>query len=389
MNPPVRACHLSVHIPFDQRVFHRICCSLASAGFDTHLLTRLSENEAVIEGVHIHSIEELSSLRLGIQLRSRLKRLWRSERIAHRLKADVYHLHDIELIPVGLWLKVRTNAIVIYDSHEDNISYIYQKYYLPFLVKFLLIILIFILEWIAARTFDCIITADDGVADIYRFRYKARRVQVVRNFPRLDLFTAPSSEPEHQVEKRFDLVYHGTIPRYHLEVAFAIAEQLRVRKVNARWLFFGSCPDIEWAREELKRRGLAELFTIENRRIPHEEVAARVLQAKIGIIPLPNLPKFRRNVPTKLFEYMALGMPVVLSDLPASRPFVGDGECAIMVAPDDYNAYADAIIRLLHDPNLYYKMGHAGQQRVRELYNWDIEVQRLLSVYTDLLGKGS
>jgi glycosyltransferase involved in cell wall biosynthesis len=59
----------------------------------------------------------------------------------------------------------------------------------------------------------------------------------------------------------------------------------------------------------------------------------------------------------KLFEFMALGLPVVLSDLPPSRPFVGDGRSAIMVAPGDHGAYADAIIRLLRSPRLREEIG--------------------------------
>lgn len=384
MSPLARVCHLSVHIPFDQRVFHRACRSLALAGYDTHLLAQLDEDKAIVEGVHLHSIEELSGPKLRIQPKRRVARWWRSERIARQLKADLYHLHAVELIPLGLWLKLRFGAVVIYDSHEDNVSYVAQKYYLPRLARMMLASLTLVLEWLAGHMFDCIVTADEGVADIYRTRYKAKRVQVVHNFPRADLFVM--SGIDKSVEEQFDLVYHGTIPRYHLEVAFSVAEQLRARNVSARWLLFGSCPELAWAHIELERRGLTGLFVIENHRIPHEQVAARIRQAKIGIIPLPDLPKFQHNIPTKLFEYMALGMPVVLSDLPPSRPFVGDGKCAIMVRPDDLDAYADAITRLLEDPALRQEMGRVGQQRVRERYNWDIEVQGLLSLYADLLG---
>lgn len=240
------------------------------------------------------------------------------------------------------------------------------------------------MEWVAARSFDLIITADQGVAEIFRARYGASRVVVIHNFPRLDLFQ-PISHPNHT----FDLVYHGSIPRYHLEIVFAVAEALCHRGVKARWLFFGTCAEIDWARAELERRGLSHLFHIVNSRIPHEQVAAQVQQARIGFIPLPNLPKFQHNIPTKLFEYMALGMPVILSDLPPSRPFVGDGACAIMVPPDDFAAYADAIVRLLDDPALREQMGRAGQARTYETLNWDAEAETLIGLYHDLIGNST
>jgi glycosyltransferase involved in cell wall biosynthesis len=82
---------------------------------------------------------------------------------------------------------------------------------------------------------------------------------------------------------------------------------------------------------------------------------------------------------------MALGIPVVLSDLPPSRPFVGDGRSAIMVAPDNPGAYADALVRLLKNPALREEMGSEGKKRVRNEYNWEKESQKLLDLYRELL----
>jgi glycosyltransferase involved in cell wall biosynthesis len=186
------------------------------------------------------------------------------------------------------------------------------------------------------------------------------------------------------VDKKYDLVYHGTMPRYHLELSFAVAEELRRRGVQARWLFFGKCPEIDWARGELRRRELESQFDIDPTLTPHGEVAARVRQARIGFIPLPNLPKFQHNIPTKLFEFMGLGMPTVLSDLPPSRPFVGDGACAVMVPADDPAAYADAIVRLLREPETARRMGEAAKQRVGERFNWELESHKLLDLYDEL-----
>lgn len=82
---------------------------------------------------------------------------------------------------------------------------------------------------------------------------------------------------------------------------------------------------------------------------------------------------------------MALGMPTVLSDLAPSRPFVGDGKCAIMVPPSDYNAYADAIEKLLNDFVLVEQMGQIGLQRATEQYNWDNEAKSIIKLYQHLL----
>lgn len=424
-----RVCHIStVHVPFDQRIFHRECWSLARAGYEVHLLVQLDDAYRLVDGVHVHSVGAVRKHTLGLRLLDRFTRILRAERLARKLRARVYHLHDPELIPLGLWLKCVTGASVIFDCHENNTGFVKQKHYLHPLLRTVLMSAMVAIERIAARFLDAVVTADTGVEELYRTHYRANHLAVVHNFPRLDLFVAHgtrgngngnghghghgngsgarNAQPAAvQVDpddgdagrtarsrattpansdwdsKQFDLVYHGSIPRYHLEVAFEVAEELQRRGVQARWLFFGKCPEAPWAESELERRGLRKQFVIDPSFVPHEEVAERVRQARIGFIPLPDLPKFQHNIPTKLFEFMGLGMPTVLSDLPPSRKFVGDGRCAVMVRPDDYAGYADAIAALLDDPERARAMGSEAIQRTREHFNWEAESTNLLDLY--------
>ncbi|WP_298815793.1 glycosyltransferase family 4 protein [Chloroflexus sp.] len=378
-----RVVHIStVHQPFDQRIFYRECATLAAAGYETHLLAPLPVKQLKRQEVQIHSVGIPSVQRLRLAIGQRWQRMQRAAMLARRLQADLYHLHDPELIPLGLWLKATTRARVVFDCHENNTAYIRQKRHLHPFARAGLESGMTMLEYRAARSFDAIITADRGVADLYMHRFKARRVITIHNFPQLELFL---NQPPPSDDAPFDLVYHGTIPRYHLEVTFAVAEALRRRGRRARWLFFGKCPEAAWAQAELARRDLQADIVLDPTMIPHDQVAARVRQARIGFIPLPDLPKFQHNIPTKLFEFMALGMPVVLSDLPPSRPFVGDGRCALMVAPDDSEAYAEAILRLLDDPALRRAMGEEGRARVINEFNWQREAQHLLALYSELL----
>jgi glycosyltransferase involved in cell wall biosynthesis len=194
----------------------------------------------------------------------------------------------------------------------------------------------------------------------------------------------PEELPRQSRNDSYDIVYHGSLPKYHLEACLAIDQELVERGRTVRWRLFGRIPHIDWFSDELERRRIRERFHVSGL-IPHDQIAQEVRKAKLGLIPLPNLPKFQKNIPQKLFEFMALGMPVVLSDLPPSRPFVGDGACAMMVHPDNHGAYADAILKLLEDPALCKAMGNEGRHRVQEHYNWERESRKLLALYKDLL----
>jgi glycosyltransferase involved in cell wall biosynthesis len=298
------------------------------------------------------------------------------------MPAKIYHLHDPELIPVGHLLRVVMRAKIIYDCREDYINYIKIRPGTRYIERSLLMLTMRFLEWSAAKYFDAIITADQATEQLYK-KYGAFNTLIIHNFPRINYFPYPEfNKPEN--EKTFDLVYYGSISSYYLKPAFCIASELKKRKRKIRWLFFGNIPELDWAYSEIERRGIKDFFTFEPR-IPHEKVANKLAFCKIGIVHLPDLPKLRNNISQKLFEFLAMGMPVIVSDLPGMRPFVKDKPYAILVPADDYKAYADAIIYLLDNPVRRQQMGFAARKQIENYYNWDIEFRKLKDFYHSLL----
>ena len=120
-------------------------------------------------------------------------------------------------------------------------------------------------------------------------------------------------------------------------------------------------------------------------RIPFEAVGSYLRRAAVGWVPWQPVAKNQKNIPTKLFEYMAHALPVVSSDLDSTRPFVQHGETGYRVAATDPAAHADAVRRLLQEPQLARTMGRRGQELVRTRYNWDAMEERLLAFYEELL----
>ena len=383
MTRPIKAVHIStVRPPMEVRVFHHECVYLAREGFDVELIIHNGDGgDETVDGVRIRSLGNRKE-RQGLLLFSRLNAIFRAaKRVNEGGKPDIVQLHDPELIPYGWWLKLTSRVKVIYDSAENYTAYMKHKYWLPGPVRWLLTHCMGALETSAARLFDAVVTADRGTSQIFEAR-RAKKVVTVHNFPVLDLFDI---DPVSEDAKEFDLVYHGSIPKYHLEVAFNVASELKRRGVEARWLFFGLFHDHEWSRTEMQSRGIEHLFEIRGR-VNHDEVAPLVAKARIGFIPLPDMPKFHQNIPMKLFEFMSLRMPVVLTDLPPSRPFAGDGKAAIMVPCGDIQAFADAIERLLGDAGLRHSMGNEGRKRVETEYNWSSESKKLFQLYRTIVG---
>ena len=124
----VRVVHMtSVHQPDDLRIFAKECRALAELGYDVHLVAASASGEVVRDGVHVRGV--------GVPASSgRLVRMTRTVaevlRIARALDADVYHLHDPELVPAGLVL-ARDGKQVVYDAHEDLPADILDKAWIP------------------------------------------------------------------------------------------------------------------------------------------------------------------------------------------------------------------------------------------------------------------
>ena len=82
----------------------------------------------------------------------------------------------------------------------------------------------------------------------------------------------------------------------------------------------------------------------------HGDVPAALRRARVGIVDLDEMPKFRNNISCKAFQYMASGMPVVGSDLPPQHLFIEHGVNGLFFEPDSHHALAAAVRRLLADP---------------------------------------
>lgn len=138
---------ISVHLPFDIRIFHKEAKSLAKAGYDVTLVAQHDKDE-IVDGIRIVPLPKPKS-----RLERMIRTVWMAYRKALKIDADVYHFHDPELMPVGLLLK-RHGKRVIYDVHEDVRRQNLSKPYVPALLRQPISAMIGALEAFSARCFD-------------------------------------------------------------------------------------------------------------------------------------------------------------------------------------------------------------------------------------------
>jgi glycosyltransferase involved in cell wall biosynthesis len=139
-------------------------------------------------------------------------------------------------------------------------------------------------------------------------------------------------------------------------------------------------PDIAALAERARALGVAERVELRGH-VPYDRVPEALADASVALLPLPDEPVARLfTSPLKLFDYMAAGVPIVASDLPALREVLRHGENALLARPGDPGAFADAVRRLLADPGLAARLGRQARADVMG-YSWDARARALLDFF--------
>ncbi|GAB4370629.1 MAG: glycosyltransferase family 4 protein [Kiloniellaceae bacterium] len=367
-----RIAHLtSVHRRSDARIFEKECRSLSQAGYDVHLVVADAKGDRVEAGVTIHDVGPSGS-RIARMTGASARVL----RKARELGADLYHLHDPELIPFGLMLK-RRGAKVVFDCHEDVPLQLLSKPYLPPILRRAVSRLYAAFERLACPRFDALVAATPTIA-AKLCRMNARTV-VVRNFPLVeDAARRPDAHPQAAQAK---VVYVGSISESR-----GIREMVRALELlnGAVTLdLVGSFADEALHREMKAQPGWQ--WVNERGWLSRDDVASTIPQAVAGLVLIHPRPNYVDALPTKLFEYMAAGIPVISSDIELWRQIVDKSDCGICVDPFDPAAIADAIRYLCDNPAICAAFGRNGRKAVSEEYNWAGESHELLRLYDALL----
>jgi len=325
--------------------------------------------DEVRDGVKIYGLEKAAG---------RLKRILQSPaqvfKKAVELDADLYHLHDPELIPIGLKLK-RLGKKVVFDSHEDVPKQMLSKPYLtPFLLKVIAGTLT-VYEHYACSKFDGIIAATPFIRDKF-LKINPNTIDI-NNFPLLGELDAEVSWGEKQCE----VCYVGGIAEIRgIKEVIAACSLLRS---SARLNLVGAFSE---AATETEVKASVGWSRVNEYGFLGREGVRNILSRSIaGLVTFHPLPNHVDAQPNKMFEYMSAGIPVIASSFPLWREIIEGNDCGLCVDPLDPKAIAMAIDYLVAHPDEARRMGENGRQAVLTKYNWGVEEKKLLNFYERIL----
>jgi len=360
----------SVHSIFDVRIFHKQAKSLVKAGYDVALLAQHDRNE-IVDGVKFIALPKP---------RGRFQRMtglmFRILRIAIKEKANVYHFHDPELIPVGLILKF-FGAKVIYDVHECYPASIRKNEWLPPFMKGIVASIFDVFERVCYHFFDAVTTATEDIAR----RFRDDKVVIIHNYPVLHY--AIDKTDNRSLDESRTVIYVGALSKTRGigEIVQSLGYVDGRSKVRLKILGMFTEPDFEEEVRSIEHFSKVDFLG----QIPHEEVYFHLSSADIGLVVLNPTPGYIKSMPVKMFEYMMTGLPVIASNFPLWKEIVEGNKCGLTVDPMNPQEIAEAIEYLLERPELMKKMGENGRKAVFEKYNWERESGKLLDSYIRVL----
>tara|TARA_B110000240_G_scaffold196022_1_gene246971 strand:+ start:1348 stop:2463 length:1116 start_codon:yes stop_codon:yes gene_type:complete len=368
-----KVCHISTaHPPFDVRIFHKECVSLAKAGFDVSLVVT-HDKEEIVKGVKI--------VPLPVS-KGRFHRMFIKTNLAFyralKTKAKIFHFHDPELIFVGIFLRILGKK-VIYDMHELVYHQIKDKEWVGKLWFRNVIASIYLrFEKISVSFFNQIVLAEAGYMTYIKEKYSSRinKFTLARNYPMINLIEQTSALSIDKKGKSI-IVYAGGLTKVR-GIKEACESMLYIDSPVEFWLLGW------WESEEFKNECLSISDKIKYiGLLKMEEVYGYYKSADIGLATLYPTENHMTSMPVKSFEYMACYLPMIISDFEYWKKEFKD--VATFVNPYDPAEIAKKLNKMLQDPERNKALGIKGNSLVKEKYSWEEEAKTLVTLYKTIL----
>lgn len=354
---------------YNQRIFLKECCTLAISGRRVALIVADGKGDETIDGVIIYDIG---------RAKNRLQRLNNALNLAYKkaceLNADIYHLHDPELLPIGGRLKRRQKK-VIFDSHEDIPKQQLQRQDLNASTRYVLSRIYAIYEKRTVHKFDAIVTATPAIRDNFQ-KFNTLTIDI-NNYP--DLKTFPRLI--NNIESRDNIVcYIGRLDtmRGIIKVVDAIG-----RVKSNMILYLGGNFNESGLRDKVIQYSGWKLVK-ELGWLNRDDIFDSLNKTTVGLVLYQPAPNHIEAQPTKLYEYMAFGVPIVASDFPLWKEIVEGNQCGLCVDPRNPSKISEAIDYILNNESEKIQMSRNGIKAAQNKYNWATESEKLIKLYDSL-----
>lgn len=173
------------------------------------------------------------------------------------------------------------------------------------------------------------------------------------------------------------VIYAGTIPLNHdLDMVVDAIKALP----SARWIIIATGDGIPSLKQRIADAGIAERVEWHGF-MPHERLIEHLVAADVAVYPYRDTPINRAKCSAKVMDYMACGLPMVVSDVGMNGVYLEDGVSGLLTPAGDAAAFGAAMRRLLDERAFAASLGATAQRRIWEQFGWDARLDALEAIY--------
>lgn len=370
----------SIHPDFDARIWKHARL-LSDSGHNVKLICPWTlPNRTNIDGIDIYTFTKAPH-RI-------IRPLWYWISLVPLLilvirRSQIVHFHDLDLLPIMTLIALVKP--VVYDVHENYPDEMLEKEWIPKLLRPSTYYVVKYVQLVCSLIIKNIVLVAPSQEKY--FGSSSLHKTYLYNYASISLI----EEVADNYESRSPcVIFTGS---QHLNngsmLLLDIAHLVVKKNVSVKFIMIDRFSDYKFREQFYKKRSSLELennvIIVGN--IKPQSIMEYLNTATIGISPNLRVPQQINGIHTKLFEYMAAGIPMIISDLPHQKELImqtGSGYAEMPESPEDF---ANAIIKLTENPSLAMAMGRSAQIAFLDHYCYESQLAILLRFYNKIVAR--
>ena len=357
--------------------------------------------------LHVQNYEELGNVRVtrlfdkpirsitNLQLFF-FRKSWIWERQILRFvqdnKIDVLHVHDLPLAGSAYKVANKLNIKLVVDLHENYPEMLREskrkKLTEEFTIPQFIIKLTSIRKWknyernILKQVENIIVVIEEAKERLVReLKISSDKIHVIPNFDIIREF-----DHEKPPKETINFVYSGgfdsvrdlrTIVKAVEKIKPEIKEKIIVKLIGGEGKEYRALQELV---DDLGVKDIVKLYPF----MPFEEMYKHLLSSDIGLVAHKKSEHTDNTIPHKLFQYMNLGMPVIVSNCTPLQRIINKSRCGLIYEAENESSLAAVFEKIYNSPNERILMSTNSKKAINEYYNWGICETRINKLYNNL-----
>ncbi|MFP4458560.1 MAG: glycosyltransferase [Candidatus Zixiibacteriota bacterium] len=363
----------STHIPLDTRIYHREAKTLAENGHRITIAT-MSNHVKPDDRANI-------DFKIFERPENRFKRLFDSLKLlkwALLSEADVFQIHDIDILYFAPILKILKRKKIIFDAHETFVENFSIKKWIPKFLRPSVALLVKLYEKFNTSFVYKVIVPVEIIGQRY-----GKKAYLLRNFPIIEKNYIDFPKKQNSIcyvgglykERRIEWIIElaSKLKNYH---------ELKDYTIEVYGPVFPHSEIQHY--EELAKNIDSDYLKMHPQRITFEKAKEVFARSRFGLCFFEDKERFHLSLPVKVFEYMAFSAIPVLSSIKSMQNYIDHMENGIFVEDENQEKLLEFLVQLHHDPSKMENISKKAYRDASEKYNWKMESKRLLDLYSKI-----